>query len=117
MKALLKYRIKSVLPALIVGIVVLIAAAVFVFVDFRMMNNSPFYIDTGTFFLERITYNLVFLPFALLALAIWMGMVLTKDYGNKERENFLDARPCKRSTRFLVSLLPGVLYFILEPSV
>ena len=113
MKALLKYRIKSVLPALIVGIVVLIAAVVFVFVDFRMMNNSPFYIDTGTFFLERITYNLVFLPFALLALAIWMGMVLTKDYGNKERENFLDALPCKRSTRFLVSLLPGVLYFVL----
>ena len=113
MKALLKYRIKSVLPALIVGIVVLIAAVVFVFVDFRILQNGPFGHDCGTLFLDRLSSNLMVLPYLLLALAIWMGMVLTKDYGNKERENFLDALPCKRSTRFLASIMPGVLYFLL----
>lgn len=112
MKPLIKYRFKSIFPALIVGTLVLIASIVLIFLDFRMANSSPFAIVTGTFYLERISINLFFLPYLLIALSIWMGMVLTKDYGSKERENFLAALPYKKSTRFVLDIMPGVVYYL-----
>ncbi len=110
MKTLLKYRIKSILPALIIGAVVLIAAVVMVFVDFTEFH--PYENWFGTFFIERIATNLSWLPYALLPLALIMGIILTKDYGSREREEFLQGLPFKQNTRFMASILPGVVFFL-----
>lgn len=110
MKTLLKYKIKTILPALIIGALVLIAAVVMVFVDY--VEFYPYENQFGTFFIERIARNLPWLPFALLPLALIMGIILTKDYGNREREEFLQGLPFRQNTRFMASVLPGVVFFL-----
>ena len=110
MKTLLKYKIKTILPALIIGAIVLAGAVIMVFVDFSEFH--PYENWFGTFFIERIAGNLSWLPYALLPLALIMGIILTKDYGGREREEFLKGLPYRKNTIFIASILPGVVFFL-----
>ena len=52
MKAILKYRLKAARPALIAGIVILVASVIALFVDFGT-NTDAF----GTFYMYRMYNN------------------------------------------------------------
>ncbi len=110
MKALLKYKIKSVLPALIYGGIVIVASVVLVFI--QIQQYSVYELDFRTLYMERISTNLMIIPIVLVPVAVSMGMILTQEYGNREQEDFLSGLPYKRNVRFLISILPGVIYFL-----
>ena len=95
--ALLKYKIKSVFPALIFAAVALVIFCGLLFVE---SNEFTLYnIEYGTYYLNRFVNNLFYMPFVLLILAIWLGMGLTKEYGSPEKEGFIGSLPYKKSTR------------------
>ena len=109
--AFLKYKIKSVFPALIFAAVALVIFCGLLFVE---SNEFTLYdIEYGTYYLNRFVNNLFYLPFALLILAIWLGMGLTKEYGSPEKEGFIGSLPYKKSTRFLLSAMSGVAVFVI----
>ena len=109
--ALLKYKIKSVFPALIFAAVALVIFCGLLFVE---SNEFTLYnIEYGTYYLNRFVNNLFYMPFVLLILAIWLGMGLTKEYGSPEKEGFIGSLPYKKSTRFLISAMPGVAVFVI----
>lgn len=110
MKTLLKYKIKSVLPAFIIGGVILLAAIIMVFVD--MSGINPYMVSFGTFFMERIADNLMLLPIALIPISVSMGIVLTQEYGERDKEDFLSGLPYTRDVRFMACILPGVIFFL-----
>lgn len=112
MKGLVKGKIKSILPMLIIGAVSLFASVILVFVNTR----DIWFYDTNdnciTYFMERIFLHLYWLPFVLIGLAIAMGLVLTKEYGNPEQEAFVAGLPFKKRDRYLAIVLPGLLFFV-----
>ena len=112
MKGLVKGKIKSILPMLIIGAVSLFASVILVFVNTR----DIWFYDTNdyciTYFMERIFLHLYWLPFVLIGLAIAMGLVLTKEYGNPEQESFIAGLPFKKRDRYLATVLPGLLFFV-----
>lgn len=112
MKGLVKGKIKSILPMLIIGAVSLLASVILVFVNTR----DIWFYDTNdnciTYFMERIFLHLYWLPFVLIGLAIAMGLVLTKEYGNPEQEAFVAGLPFKKRDRYLATVLPGLLFFV-----
>lgn len=110
MKALLKHKIKSVFPALIYGGVVMVASVVLTFIQIN--QYSIYELDFGTFYMERLSNNFLLIPVALVPIAVAMGMILTQEYGKRDQEDFLGGLPYKRNVRFLISILPGVIYFL-----
>ena len=110
MKALLKHKIKSVLPALIYGGLVMVASVMLVFM--QIYQYSIYEVSFMTFYMERISINLTFIPIALVPIAVSMGMILTQEYGKREQEDFFGGLPYKKNVRFLISILPGVAYFL-----
>ena len=108
--ALLKYKIKSVFPALIFAAIALVIFCGLLFVE---SNEFTLYdLEYGTYYLNRFVNNLFYMPFVLLILAIWLGMGLTKEYGSSEKEGFIGSLPYKKSTSFLISAMPGVAVFV-----
>ena len=113
MKSLIKGKIKSILPMLIIGAVALVASVILVSVNTREIYFYKTYGSCVTYFVERIFTHLYFLPFVLIPLAIAMGMVLTKEYGRYDQEAFLAGLPFKKRDRYLATVLPGVLFFVI----
>ena len=112
MKGLVKGKIKSILPMLIIGAVSLLASVILVFVNTRDIRFYDTNDNCITYFMERIFLHLYWLPFVLIGLAIAMGMVLTKEYGNPEQEAFVAGLPFKKRDRYLATVLPGLLFFV-----
>ena len=102
MKAIIKYRLKSAISALIASAIVLIASVIVLFVDFSNFENVY-----GTFYMFRINQNFIWVPITLILLATWLGLVFTSEYGDKEAEWFFDGLPVKKRDRFLVSVMLG----------
>ena len=102
MKAILKYRLKAARPALIAGLVILVASVIALFVDFGG-NTDRF----GTFYMFRMYTNTFGLPIILMLLSVWLGMILTSEYGDKNTEDFFSGLPVKKKDRFLVSVMLG----------
>ena len=110
MNALLKHKIKIVLPMLIYGGLVTIASVVLAFV--QIFQYSIYETSFTTLYMDRFAYSFSFVPIALVPMAVAMGMILTQEYGNMEQEDFLAGLPYKRNSRFLISILPGVVFFL-----
>lgn len=103
MKAILKYRLKAARPALIAGLVILVASIIALFVDFGT-NTDAF----GTFYMHRMYNNTFVLPIILILFAVWLGLILTAEYGDKNTEDFFSGLPVKKKDRFLVSVMLGL---------
>ena len=110
MKALLKYKIRSVTAVLIFGGLVILAAVVLLFFGNGKIN--PYEIQFGTFFMERLSVNLRVIPILLIPVAVSLGIILTKEYGDREKEDFLSGLPIKSSHRFMACILLGVVFFV-----
>ncbi len=110
MKTLFKYKMKTVLPAFIIGGIVLIAAAILSFVDW--IEIEPYVITFKPFFMERITNNLKWLSVVLIPIAVSMGIVLTQEYGDRDKEDFFSSLPYTKKLRFMSCIFPGVIFFL-----
>lgn len=110
MKVLLKHKIKSVLPVLAFGGLITIAAVLLMSIEIYEIN--PYEIEFGTFFMDRVSSNLTIIPLILVPVAVSLGIILTQEYGDREKEDFLSAIPIKSGQRFMACILPGVIFFI-----
>lgn len=113
MKALLKHKIKKIVPLLAVGIIALLFGVIRILVNTTDVNPYDIEMEYSTYFVENICNALKWSLVAFIIVAIGMGLLLTKEYGNSEQEAFLTGLPFKKKHRFLVTFMPGLLFFVI----
>lgn len=111
MKAIFKYKVKLIFPLFITGAIILIISSVMIL---QRENVFPFIGCYETFFTNNLVDSMEFIQIVYAVIAVVMGIVVTGEYRNRDVENFLSALPCKKSSRFLISIMPGIVFFIVS---
>lgn len=109
MKAILKYKIKLTLPLFIIGAIVLVISSVMILQRETVFPFNNYY---ETFFTNNLVNSMEVIQIVYAIIAVITGIVVTGEYRNKDVENFLSALPCKKSSRLVISIMPGIVFFI-----